>query len=71
MPIEFTHLHNLVRTYQRSLHLNEPAPPSTSHAHTDKDDRVSISREAREEQRHQMGMLDADLETDASASESA
>lgn len=47
MPIEFSQIHNLVRTYQRIL----PAPSGQS-SHEDKDvveaeDRVSISPEAR------------------------
>ena len=47
MPIEFSQIHNLVRTYQRIL----PVPASQP-SHEDKDvveaeDRVSISPEAR------------------------
>lgn len=51
MPIEFTHLHNLVRTYQRSLHLNEPEKLALRSTF-ERNDRVLISDEAREEQRH-------------------
>ena len=70
MPIEFTHLHNLVRTYQRSLHVNESMKPSTSGANAEADDRVSISGEARDE--HQLGGVDVDADSnDASVSEPA
>ena len=52
MSIEFGLLHNLIRTYQRSLHLNESAKPAASSHHAEPDDRVSISGEARDEHRH-------------------
>jgi hypothetical protein len=70
MPIEFTHLHNLVRTYQRSLHVNGSMKPPTSGARAEADDRVSISGEARDE--HRLGGVDVDVDSnDASVSEPA
>ena len=71
MPIEFTHLHNLVRTYQRSLHLNESSKASAAPRQADLDDRVSISEEARDEHRHGDVHLEADPDADQSASEHA
>ena len=70
MPIEFTHLHNLVRTYQRSLHVNGSMKPLTSGARAEADDRVSISGEARDE--HRLGSVDVDAySNDAPVSEPA
>jgi hypothetical protein len=67
MPIEFTHLHNLVRTYQRSLRVNESMKPG---ANAEADDRVSISGEARDE--HRLGGVDVDVDSnDASVSDPA
>lgn len=63
MPIEFTHLHNLVRTYQRSLHLNESSKASAASTQADLDDRVSLSEEARAE--HRQGGLHPDANPDA------
>ncbi|MDQ6734628.1 MAG: hypothetical protein M3Z35_11045 [Nitrospirota bacterium] len=60
MPIEFTHLHNLVRTYQRSLHVNESMKPSTSGTNAEVNDLVSISGEARDEHRLEGVDVDAD-----------
>jgi hypothetical protein len=71
MPIEFTHLHNLVRTYQRSLHLNESSKASAAPMQADLDDRVSISEEARGEHRQGEVHPDADPDADTSASEHA
>ena len=51
MSIEFGLLHNLIRTYQRSLHVNESVKPVAPLHHTEPDDRVSISGEARDEHR--------------------
>jgi hypothetical protein len=48
MPIEFTHLHNLIRTYQRSLNLNDSQSRTEPRSHVATTDRVSISAEARE-----------------------
>jgi hypothetical protein len=63
MPIEFTHLHNLVRTYQRSLHVNESMKPSTSSTNAEMEDYVSISGEARDEHRQRDITVDLDPET--------
>jgi hypothetical protein len=68
MPIEFTHLHNLVRTYQRSLHLSESSKASIEPSHDELDDRVSISDEARDEHRQWEPHPDADPDVDSSAS---
>jgi hypothetical protein len=70
MPIEFTHLHNLVRTYQRSLHLTESRKASAAPMPADMEDRVSLSEEARE---HRQGEVqpDADPHADTSGSEVA
>ena len=65
MPIEFTHLHNLVRTYQRSLHVNESRKPATSGTNAEVNDLVSISGEARDE--HRLEDVDADADSDPSA----
>ena len=48
MSIQFSEIHNLVRTYQRALKLDpiDPVPPTQSS--TKQADRVSISRQARE-----------------------
>ena len=70
MPIEFIHLHNLVRTYQRSLHVNESMKPSTSGTNAEMDDYVSISGEARDEHRQRDVTVDLDPEP-PSASEHA
>jgi hypothetical protein len=70
MPIEFTLLHNLIRTYQRSLHLNESPKPSVLSPHAKPDDRVSISGEARDEHRHPDASGDGN-DADAAASEYA
>jgi len=48
MPIEFTHLHNLVRTYQRSLNLSDSLRGTEPRSPVETTDRVSISTEARE-----------------------
>ena len=48
MPIEFTHLHNLVRTYQRSLNLSDSLRRTEPRSPDETTDRVSISSEARE-----------------------
>lgn len=61
MPIEFTHLHNLVRTYQRSLHVNESMTPSTSGANPEVNDLVSISGKARDEHRLEEVDVDSDF----------
>ncbi|WP_447983436.1 hypothetical protein [Nitrospira sp. Nam74] len=71
MPIEFTHLHNLVRTYQRSLHLSELSKASTEPPHDELDDRVSISDEARDERRQWELHPGADPEADSSGSAGA
>ncbi len=47
MSIAFNQIHNIVRTYQRMLHLPE-RQATTSLEPTDREDRVSISAEARE-----------------------
>jgi len=60
MPIEFTHLHNLVRTYQRSLH--ESMKPSLSGTKAETEDYVSISGEARAEHRQRDVTVDRDPE---------
>ncbi len=48
MGIQFGEIHNLVRTYQRVLNLDQPDKPNGDPAATDQDDRVSISPEARD-----------------------
>jgi hypothetical protein len=60
MSIEFTHLHNLVRTYQRALPPNES--PKTSNPNAEVDDHVSISDEARDEHRQRDVTVDGDSE---------
>lgn len=62
MPIEFTHLHNLVRTYQRSLPVIESIKPSTSSTNAEVEDHVSISGEARDEHRQRDATVYADSE---------
>lgn len=47
MSIAFNQIHNIVRTYQRMLHLPE-RQAAQSLEPTDREDRVSISAEARE-----------------------
>ena len=69
MPIEFIHLHNLVRTYQRSLHLHESNKASAVSAQADLDDRVSLSEEARGGHRQGDVHPDADHDADTSRSE--
>jgi hypothetical protein len=71
MPIEFTHLHNLLRTYQRSLHLTESSKTSSERTQADLDDRVSISEEARDEHRQGEAHSDAEPDADPSASNHA
>jgi hypothetical protein len=71
MPIEFTHLHNLVRTYHRSLHLSESSKASSAPTQADLDDRVSISEEARDEHRQGEVHPDTDPDADTSAPEHA
>ena len=62
MSIEFTHLHNLVRTYQRALPLNESLKPSTSSTNAEVEDHVSISDEAHDEHRQRDVTVDVDPE---------
>ena len=57
MPIEFTHLHNLVRTYQRSLSLSDSSRRTEPQSQEETEDRVSISPEAREP-RHRTDLED-------------
>lgn len=65
MPIEFTYLHNLVRTYQRSLNLQDSDRPMESRSTVRQDDRVSISSKAREEREH-LSETDDETATDQS-----
>jgi hypothetical protein len=60
MPIEFSHLHNLLRTYQRSLHVNESVKRSVSGTDAEMDDHVSISDHARDEHRQKDNTMDLD-----------
>jgi len=63
MPIEFSHLHNLLRTYQRSLHVNESVKPSTLGTEAEMDDHVSISDQARDEHRQKDNTIDLDSQS--------
>ncbi|MEW6542418.1 MAG: hypothetical protein AB1411_02280 [Nitrospirota bacterium] len=47
MSIQFSDIHNLVRTYQRVLNLDQPDPVKSRAKTADPEDRVSISLEAR------------------------
>nr|MBI3614275.1 hypothetical protein [Nitrospirota bacterium] len=47
MSIQFSEIHNLVRTYQRVLNLDRSGPSSSEGSASEQDDRVSISPEAR------------------------
>ena len=48
MSIQFSEIHNLVRTYQRVLKLEPVEPVQPVQTATKQADRVSISRQARE-----------------------
>jgi hypothetical protein len=48
VSIQFSEIHNLVRTYQRVLKLDAVEPPTEAKPGAPGKDRVSISREARE-----------------------
>ena len=48
MSIQFSEIHNLVRTYQRVLKLEPVEPVQTAQSSIKQSDRVSISRQARE-----------------------
>ena len=48
MSIQFSEIHNLVRTYQRVLKLEPVEPVQPVQSSTKQADRVSISRQARE-----------------------
>ena len=48
MSIQFGEIHNLVRTYQRVLKLDQIEPISPTPGVAKQADRVSISRQARE-----------------------
>ena len=53
MSIHFSQIHNLVRTYQHVLNLdakNPPAKPTEAASEAAKEDRVTVSPEAREMQ---------------------
>jgi len=63
MPIEFSHLHNLLRTYQRSLQVNESVKRSTSGTEAEMDDHVSISDQARDEHRQKDNAIDLDSQS--------
>lgn len=54
MAIETNQIHNIVRTYQRTLHEGKPAaqPPGQTPR---REDRVSVSAEARERHAHKTG----------------
>lgn len=47
MSIQGSEIHNLVRTYQRVLNLDQPGQSSSEGPAAEQDDRVSISPEAR------------------------
>ena len=47
VSIESSEIHNLVRTYQRALNLDQSSPSSSEGSASERDDRVSISPEAR------------------------
>lgn len=47
MSIQFSQIHNLVRTYQRVLNLDEAGQSQPEGSAWERDDRVSISPEAR------------------------
>lgn len=47
MSIQGSEIHNLVRTYQRVLNLDQSGPSSSEGPASERDDRVSISPEAR------------------------
>ncbi len=49
MSIAFNQIHNIVRTYQRMLHLPK-ADATKPTERADREDRVSISAEAREQE---------------------
>ena len=54
MPIETNQIHNIVRTYQRTLH--EGKPPAQPAGDSPRgEDRVSVSAEARERHAHKTG----------------
>ena len=46
MSIQFSQIHNLVRTYQRVLNLDQPGQSQSEGPASEQDDRVSISPEA-------------------------
>lgn len=46
MSIQFSQIHNLVRTYQRVLNLDQSGQPQSDGPASEQDDRVSISPEA-------------------------
>lgn len=47
MGIEFSQIHNLVRTYQRILNVPSSKEPRGDRAVTEQEDRISISPQAR------------------------
>ena len=48
MGIEFSQIHNLVRTYQRILNVSSSKQPHGDRADTTTEDRISLSPQARE-----------------------
>jgi hypothetical protein len=46
MAIEFTQIHNVVRTYQRAIHLSQSARQGAEQAGHVGEDQISISRDA-------------------------
>lgn len=54
MAIETNQIHNIVRTYQRTLHQEKSASHQTGAA-AHQEDRISVSAEARERLAHKAG----------------
>lgn len=48
MNVQFSEIHNVIRTYQRILRLDPPDAPKAGPPASEGDDRVSISHQARE-----------------------
>ena len=48
MAIEFTHIHNVVRTYQRTIDILPSARQGAEQVRNEKEDQISISSDARE-----------------------
>jgi hypothetical protein len=47
VSIQFSEIHNLVRTYQHVLKLDSKHPPATDGSETPQEDRVTLSQQAR------------------------